>query len=96
MSTSADITTNGNGRADHEHILRPRAVKPGNPGVLRAQTEEGLLAVALENGNISGQTRYGYLRPFYEHALTLSVVVQHQFLKMRHHQHIHSPRRANS
>jgi sterol O-acyltransferase len=59
MSTSADVTVNGNGSADHDHILRPRAVKPGNPAVLRAQSEEGLLAVVPENGNSSGQTRYG-------------------------------------
>ncbi|KAI9848668.1 MAG: hypothetical protein M1838_000440 [Thelocarpon superellum] len=38
MSTSTDITMNGNGSTDH--ILRPRAIKPGNPQVLRAQEEE--------------------------------------------------------
>lgn len=53
---------NGNGAATHEHILRPRALKPGNPAVLRALSEEGLLAPegvkdALQNGSASGQTR---------------------------------------
>jgi sterol O-acyltransferase len=57
MSTSAEITADGNGSVNHDHILRPRALKPGNPGVLRAQIEEGLLAVAHETGNSSGQTR---------------------------------------
>ncbi|CZR68454.1 related to acyl-CoA sterol acyltransferase [Phialocephala subalpina] len=61
MSTSADIQINGNGHANHDHILRPRAVKPGNPAVLRTLSEEGLLAPdsakdALLDGSISGQT----------------------------------------
>jgi sterol O-acyltransferase len=59
MSSSADIHTNGNGNARHEHILRPRAVKPNNPAVLRTMGEEGLLAVeSMQNGSVSGQTRY--------------------------------------
>jgi sterol O-acyltransferase len=58
MSSSADIHTNGNGYANHEHILRPRAVKPANPAVLRTLSEEGLLAAEnVQNGSISGQTR---------------------------------------
>jgi len=63
MSTSTELQANGNGKAGHDHILRPRAIKPGNPDVLRALGENGLLAV---NGNkdafqqnSSGQTRYG-------------------------------------
>ncbi len=49
---------NGNGHTHHEHILRPRAVKPANPAVLRTLSEEGLLATDnVQNGNISGQTR---------------------------------------
>jgi sterol O-acyltransferase len=61
MSSSADIHTNGNGHAvNNEHILRPRAVKPANPAVLRTMSEEGLLAIEnVQNGSISGQTRYG-------------------------------------
>ncbi|KAH6667866.1 sterol o-acyltransferas-like protein [Halenospora varia] len=60
MSTSADVFVNGNGRAEHDHILRPRAVKQGNPAVLRTLSEEGLLSVdgskAVANGNMSAQT----------------------------------------
>ena len=36
-STASDQSQNGHG---HDHILRPRAVKPGNPQVLRAQSED--------------------------------------------------------
>jgi sterol O-acyltransferase len=51
---------NGNGHAHHEHILRPRAVKPANQAVLRTMSEEGLSAAdGPQNGSISGQTRYG-------------------------------------
>ena len=57
MSTSAEVTVNGNGPANHDHILRPRAVKPGNPAVLRTRSDEGLLAVAPGNVGSSGQTR---------------------------------------
>ncbi|PMD50037.1 sterol o-acyltransferas-like protein [Hyaloscypha bicolor E] len=57
MSSSADIHANGNGNVYHEHILRPRAVKPNNPAVLRTMTEEGLLAgESMQNGSVSGQT----------------------------------------
>lgn len=58
-SSSADVYSNGNSDAAHEHILRPRAVKPGNPAVLRALSEEGFLAAknGLQNGDPSGQTR---------------------------------------
>ncbi len=53
---------NGNENATHDHILRPRAIKPGNPAILHTRSEEGLLAVATSaepslNGTISGQTR---------------------------------------
>ena len=62
MSTSAEIHTNGHADGHHDHILRPRAVKPGNPAVIRAMSEDGLLAVnaageITQNGNVSGQTR---------------------------------------
>jgi len=58
MSSSADIQMNGNGHTSHDHILRPRAVKPANQAVLRTLNEEGLLAADnVQNGNISGQTR---------------------------------------
>jgi sterol O-acyltransferase len=59
MSTSAETTVNGHSPANHDHILRPRAVKPGNPALLRTQqSDEGLLAVGPGNLNSSGQTRY--------------------------------------
>ena len=56
----------GNGEVSHDHIIRPRAVKPGNPAVLRAMGEESFFAAATgkennQNGNISGQTRYDEL-----------------------------------
>ncbi|KAH6720315.1 sterol o-acyltransferas-like protein [Leptodontidium sp. MPI-SDFR-AT-0119] len=58
MSTSADIMTNGNGH--HDHILRPRAMKPGNPAVLRTLSEERLTVSStrdgVQNENASGQT----------------------------------------
>ncbi|KAL3419563.1 MBOAT family protein [Phlyctema vagabunda] len=41
MSTSADLLVNGNGH--HDHILRPRPMKPLNPSVQRTLSEEGLL-----------------------------------------------------
>jgi sterol O-acyltransferase len=44
MSSSADIQMNGNAHTSHDHILRPRAVKPANQAVLRTLNEEGLLA----------------------------------------------------
>jgi sterol O-acyltransferase len=58
--SSTGIHINGNGHSSHEHIIRPRAVKPANPAVLRTMSEEGLLATEqVQNGSISGQTRYG-------------------------------------
>ncbi|PBP24907.1 hypothetical protein BUE80_DR004094 [Diplocarpon rosae] len=66
MSTSADITVNGSGDADHQHILRPRAIKPGNPAILRAMSEDILKTSNSgdgSNGNPSGQTRYSPLDP---------------------------------
>ncbi|PQE32669.1 MBOAT family protein [Rutstroemia sp. NJR-2017a WRK4] len=58
MSTSADIYTNGD---SHEHILRPRAVKPPNPSVIRTISEEGLQPTiaatdVLETGSATGLT----------------------------------------
>ena len=43
----------------HDHILRPRAVKPGNPMVLRAQSQEGILKPPSITGDIpnSGLSR---------------------------------------
>lgn len=73
MSTSAEIRLNGNGNAAHDHILRPRAIKPGNPDVIRTLGEGGLLAVngnrdAFEqNANISAQTRYSF--PYTRHGI---------------------------
>ena len=60
--SSTDIHINGNGNANHDHILRPRAVKPPNPAVLRAMSEDGYLAVngtkeAAETGSSTAQTR---------------------------------------
>lgn len=56
MSSSADTGT-VNGHGSHEHILRPRAVKPGHPAVLRAsRSTELAVADSLQNGNVSGQT----------------------------------------
>lgn len=61
MSSSAEIRVNGNGHADHDHILRPRAVKPTNQAVLRTLGEEGYLSVNgtdnIETGISTGQTR---------------------------------------
>jgi sterol O-acyltransferase len=65
MSTSSDTymngNGNGNGNAAYDHILRPRAIKPGNPAILRTKSQEGLLAVSNSrepslNGSTSGQT----------------------------------------
>jgi sterol O-acyltransferase len=58
MSTSAEVQVTGNGFSDHDYILRPRALKPGNPAVLRTQSEQGRLTVG-EIATASGQTRYG-------------------------------------
>ncbi|TVY26365.1 putative sterol O-acyltransferase [Lachnellula hyalina] len=60
-TTSAEPQLNGHHKEDHDHILRPRAVKPGNPAVLRTLGEDGLLAVngkeaSQTNGSTSGQT----------------------------------------
>ncbi|TVY88885.1 putative sterol O-acyltransferase [Lachnellula willkommii] len=61
-TTSAEPQLNGNNDENHDHILRPRAVKPGNPAVLRTLGEDGLLAVngnkeaSQSNGIMSGQT----------------------------------------
>ncbi|CAL3972169.1 unnamed protein product, partial [Diplocarpon coronariae] len=59
MSTSADITINGNGHADHEYILRPRAIKPENPAILRTMSEDLMQTSNGGNGSSgipSGQT----------------------------------------
>ncbi|KAM3070420.1 Sterol O-acyltransferase 2 (Sterol-ester synthase 2) [Clarireedia jacksonii] len=58
MSTSADVYTNGD---SHDHILRPRAVKPPNPAVIRTIGEEGLqptiaITDVVENGSATGLT----------------------------------------
>lgn len=59
MSTSADVHTNGD---SHEHILRPRAVKPPNPAVIRTISEEGLqptiaITDVSEEGSVTDLTR---------------------------------------
>ena len=55
MVSSSSLTQNGG----PDHIIRPRPVKPSNPMVLRAQSEEGSLK---PNGHIdtvlSGASRY--------------------------------------
>lgn len=55
MTTAADPRTNGN----HEHILRPRAVKPMNPEVLRTLSEDGYFKPngSNENGKTTAETR---------------------------------------
>lgn len=59
MSSSTDIHTNGNGNANYDHILRPRAVKPANPDVLRALNDDGYLTAkdGMENGGSTAHTR---------------------------------------
>ena len=44
---------------NHDHILRPRAVKPMNPEVLRTLSEDGYLKVngSNENGTTTAETR---------------------------------------
>jgi hypothetical protein len=83
MSTSAEIRINGNGNAHHEHILRPRAIKPGNPAVLRTMSEEGLLSGKenAQNGSASGQTRYA-APPSSRTRLIATVAVQLQSQQM--------------
>lgn len=55
MSTSTDAHLNGNGKENP--ILRPRAVKPGHPSVLRALSGDGLLAAGEnQSAYASGQT----------------------------------------
>ncbi|CZT49305.1 related to acyl-CoA sterol acyltransferase [Rhynchosporium secalis] len=49
MSNSADVIPNGNGH--HDHILRPRAMKPGNPAVLRTQSAEGITIPRTKDGS---------------------------------------------
>jgi sterol O-acyltransferase len=62
MSSSTDIHMNGNGDAIHDHILRPRAVKPSNPAILRAMSKDRLAPNGNnelpETGTSTGQTRY--------------------------------------
>jgi len=61
MSTATDAHTNGNGHVGHDHILRPRAIKPQNPVVLRALSEDRYLSTGSKDvpelGG-SGQTRF--------------------------------------
>ncbi|KAG9248261.1 sterol o-acyltransferas-like protein [Calycina marina] len=47
MSTSIDAQANN--QLGHDHILRPRAVEPANPAVLRASNEDGYLSVSLKD-----------------------------------------------
>jgi sterol O-acyltransferase len=97
MSSSADIHVNGNGNAHHEHILRPRAVKPANPAVLRTMSEEGLTAAeSPQNGSISGQTRDALSSLDTPTQLTSTVDDRHRFLQMRLLQCSRYPRLENS
>ena len=52
---------NGNGDA-HDRILRPRAVKPPNPAILRAMSNDKLAPNGNreqpESGTSTGQTRH--------------------------------------
>ena len=96
MSTSADIQTNGNGHTSHDHILRPRALKPANPAVIRAISEEGLLSVeSAESNTTSGQTRY-ILSPDRQTRLTISVAVRLQSQQMHHRRNTLYHRRESS
>lgn len=45
-----------NGNGVHDHILRPRAVKPPNPQVLRARISDLSVPDGSEAGTLSGQT----------------------------------------
>jgi hypothetical protein len=60
MSTSTESHAGG----DHDHILRPRAVKPINPQIERALNQEGYLKVngLIVNDESGGtsQTRFGH------------------------------------
>jgi sterol O-acyltransferase len=63
MSSSTDMGMNWNGHANHDHILRPRAVKPTNPAILRAVSEDRDLAPnghneIAETGGSTTQTRH--------------------------------------
>jgi hypothetical protein len=45
---------------EHDHVLRPRAVKPGNPDVLRAQGQEphiNLNGIARNPSDLSTPSR---------------------------------------
>lgn len=101
MSSSTDIHINGNGDANYDHILRPRAVKPSNPAVLRAMSDDKLLAAngnkeILENGGSStAQTRCGSPNLALDIA-NEKVVVQLQFQRMRRPQSsLYLPRESN-
>ena len=64
MSTSAEPYANGNGHANHDHILRPRAAKPINPDVLRTLGEEGVSINGHSKEYLeapSGHTRSAYI-----------------------------------
>ena len=54
---AANSSSYQNGGTDH--ILRPRPIKPGNPMILRAQSEEGGLKTnGHHEGQLSGMSRY--------------------------------------
>jgi sterol O-acyltransferase len=58
--SSANININGNGEVTHDHVLRPRAVKPSHPAILRTITDDKLTPNGtkelLEMGTSTGQT----------------------------------------
>ena len=63
MSSSMDIHVNGNENGHHDHILRPRAIKPTNRAIQRTLSEDGLSMInctneVTENGTATGQTRH--------------------------------------
>ena len=48
---------------EHDHILRPRAIKPGNPMVLRAQSEDrGLKPNGAAEIPSTGVSRYIHVK----------------------------------
>lgn len=62
MSSSSELHINGNGSSQHEHILRPRAVKNQNPVVVRALSGEDFLSAngakgPGENGGSTAPSR---------------------------------------
>lgn len=72
MTTSAELRVNGG-----DNILRPRAVKPMNPEVLRTLSEEGFLKVdrSNENEKTTAETRSKLSPELYFISSNISTVV---------------------